>query len=58
MTIEKNEKTYSIRENMKSWTVSIKLNSLSVTYNVSKSDCPTFDELKAYVAKIICFKEA
>lgn len=51
MTIEKNEKTYSVRENMKSWTVSIKLNSLSVTYNVSKSDCLTFDELKAYVAQ-------
>ena len=51
MTIEKNEKTYSVRENMKSWTVSIKLNSLSVTYNVSKSDCPPFDELKAYVAQ-------
>lgn len=58
MAIEKNEKTYSVRENMKSWTVSIKLNSLSVTYNVSKSDCSTFDELKAYVAQIICFKEA
>lgn len=51
MTIERNEKTYSVRENMKSWTVSIKLNSLSVTYNMSKSDCPTFDELKAYVAQ-------
>lgn len=51
MTIEKNEKTYSVHENMKFWTVSIKLNSLSVTYNMSKLDCSTFDELKAYVAQ-------
>lgn len=51
MTIEKNGKVYAVRENNKSWTVSIKYGHIDVNYNVQKADCPTFDDLKAFVAE-------
>ena len=47
MTIEKNGKTYKVAENAKSWTVSI-LSDCNVT---AKSDCPTFDDVKAFIAE-------
>lgn len=49
MTITKNDKTYAIRENEKSWTLSICLGRVPVTYNVKKIDCPTIEDLKAFV---------
>ena len=50
MTIEKNGKTYTTKENKTSWTVSTMIGRVDVTYSVPKVDCPTFDALKAYVA--------
>ena len=50
MTIEKNGKIYTAKENKTSWTVSTTLGRVDVTYNVPKADCPTFDALQAYVA--------
>lgn len=50
MTIEKNDKTYKVKENKASWTVSTTIGCVDVTYNVPKADCPTIDALKAYVA--------
>ncbi len=49
MTIEKNGKIYTAKENKASWTVSTKIGHIDVVYNVPKDDCPTFDALKAYV---------
>ncbi len=49
MIIEKNSKTYTTRENKASWTVSITIGSVDITYNVPKADCPTFEALKSYV---------
>ena len=49
MTIEKNGKQYAVRENKASWTISNAIGRVSVAYNVSKKDYPTFDELKAFV---------
>lgn len=51
MTIEKNGKVYAVRENKKSWTVTIGEGRVSISANVSKDICPTFDDLKAYIAK-------
>lgn len=56
MTIEKKGKIYTIRENAKSWTVSVKIainevERVTINANVSKADCPTFDSLKAFVAE-------
>lgn len=50
MTIRKNGKTYTAKENKTSWTVSTTIGRVDVSYNVPKVDCPTFDTLKAYVA--------
>lgn len=49
MTIEKNGKIYTVRENKASWTVSTKAERVDITANVSKADCPTFETLKAFV---------
>lgn len=51
MTIEKNGKVYTVRENKNSWTVSFKFGRVSLVYNVPKADSPTFDDLKAYVVE-------
>lgn len=51
MTIEKNGKIYTVRENKASWTVSTKAERVDITANVSKADCPTLDSLKAFVAE-------
>ncbi|MDY6367028.1 MAG: hypothetical protein SPL13_00705 [Clostridia bacterium] len=49
MTIEKNGKIYKATENVSSWTVSREIGRVSVSYNIPKEDCPTFDALKSYV---------
>lgn len=49
MTIEKNGKIYTAKENKASWTVSTTIGRIDVVYNVPKVDCPTFESLKAYV---------
>lgn len=51
MTIEKSGKVYKVKENVGSWTLSAKIGSVEIAYNVPKADCPTFDDLKAYVAE-------
>lgn len=51
MNIEKNGKVYTVRENAKSWTVSTSAERVTINANVSKADCPTFDDLKAFVAE-------
>ncbi len=49
MNIEKNGKNYTAKENKTSWTVSTMIGRVDVSYSIPKSDCPTFDALKAYV---------
>ncbi len=51
MTIEKNGAVYSVKENFKSWTLLKAMGRVSVSYNISKTDCPTLDALKAHVAE-------
>lgn len=50
MTIEKNGNIYTIRENKASWTVTKAAGRVTVSANVSKADCPTFESLKAFIA--------
>lgn len=50
MIVEKNGKIYTVRENPKSWTVKIDIENVSVSYNVSKDDCKTFDELQGFIS--------
>lgn len=49
MKIEKNGNVYKVAENATSWTVSREIGRVSVSYNVPKEDCPTFDLLQKYV---------
>ena len=52
MTIKENGKTYKVTENAKSWTVSILSDcNVTATAKISKSDCPTFDDVKAFIAE-------
>ena len=51
MNIEKNGNTYSVKESATMWELSAQLGNVTVSYNVKKSDCPTFDELKQFVAE-------
>lgn len=51
MTIEKNDRVYTAKENKASWTVSRKCGHIDILYNVPKEFCPTFDELKAFVTE-------
>lgn len=49
MIINKNEKTYNVSELQNKWKVSTIINGMPVDYEVSKNDCTTFNDLKAYV---------
>lgn len=51
MTIEKRERIYNVKENKLSWSVSASIGSVTITYNVPKTDCKTFDELKEFIAE-------
>ncbi len=49
MTIIKNGKTYAVKENRKSWTVTTTIDCIDVSYNIQKVDYPTFESLQAYI---------
>ena len=55
MEIEKNGKIYSVKENKCSWTLTLKLGRVSSSYNISKNDCETFEELERYVIECEVF---
>lgn len=48
MDISINGQTYTVKENQKSWTLKHNANYITLNINVSKVDCPTFDDLKSY----------
>ncbi|MDR3263682.1 MAG: hypothetical protein LBT30_05160 [Clostridiales bacterium] len=49
MIIIKNEKNYSVFETKTKWKISIVKTELSIDYNISKKDIPTFEALKEYI---------
>lgn len=51
MKIEKNGAVYEVNESANAWTLTTKVGSVPVKYTVQKTDCPTLDELKAFVAE-------
>lgn len=51
MNIEKDGKIYTVRENQKSWTVTLTDGRVTISAKVQKADCPTFDDLKAFIAE-------
>ena len=55
MNIEKNGCIYNVKENKASWALSAKSGSVEVSYNVTKADCPTLDELEKFVLENSAF---
>lgn len=55
MNIEKNDCIYTVKESATAWELSTRIGNMPVSYNVKKSDCPTFDELKQFVAESSIF---
>ena len=51
MTVTKQGKIYTVRENKASWTVERSVERVTMSFNVPKASCPTFDDLKAYIAE-------
>ncbi len=49
MTITKGEKTFSVKENKKSWTVSRNVSGVALSVNVPKELCRDFESLAQYV---------
>ncbi len=49
MTITKGEKTFSVKENKKSWTVSRNVSGVALSINVPKELCQNFESLVQYV---------
>ena len=49
MTVEKNGKVYTVKENQSSWTASAELGGVSVKFKISKSDCPTLESLQQFI---------
>lgn len=52
MEIEKGGVTYKVKEYSKSWTLSTKTDGVTLNIKIAKTDCHTFDDLKAFFAKI------
>lgn len=51
MIIEKNGVKYYVSETTSAWMLKMVVDCVYVTYNVSKSDCSTFEKLKQFVAE-------
>lgn len=48
-TVQKNDKTYTVKECKNHWNISTEIGKLSVSYQVPKDMCATFEELKQYI---------
>ncbi len=49
MEIIKNGKAYEVKESSAKWIVKATSGIMNVSYEVSKTDCETFDDLKRYI---------
>jgi hypothetical protein len=52
MKIEKDGKIFNVTEQAKSWTVSlVDSGNFDASAKITKADCPTFEDLKAFIAE-------
>lgn len=49
MKLEKNGKTYEVIENSKKWVINAMAGKVVLKYEISKTDCETYEELKQYM---------
>lgn len=50
MIIEKNGVIYSVKDTASAWVLKMIIDGVDVTYNAPKTDFPTFEALKEFVA--------
>lgn len=55
MEIEKNGQIYVVTETEKGWVLKLELSGVSAAIQVSKVDCPTFEELRQFVFESATF---
>ena len=48
-TVQKDDKTYTVKECKNHWNVSATIGKLSISYQVPKDICKTIEELKQYI---------
>lgn len=51
MTVEKNGILYEVIEKAQKWTLVNKGDGVTIKFTIKKTDCPTADDLKAFVAE-------
>lgn len=49
MNIEINGKNYTVRETDAKWVIKVEMGKLTTSYEVSKKDCATPDELRQFL---------
>ncbi len=49
MEILKNGKTYEVKETSAKWIIKATSGIMDISYDISKKDCETFEDLKKYV---------
>jgi hypothetical protein len=49
MKIDVNGKSYDVADNSKTWSLKSTDDKLSIEYQVSKSNCPTLDDLQLFI---------
>ena len=55
MKIEKNGNIFFVKENEKSWTIERKEGKLTISYNVPKEECATWEALVRFVSESEAF---
>lgn len=50
MTVEKNGKSYEVTETATKWQLKTGEGKVKLSYEVSKDDCATLEELRQYIA--------
>lgn len=49
MKIEKNGREYPVKEKATEWEIFVQTGSLTTSYRVKKTDCPTFEQLLMFL---------
>lgn len=57
MTIIRDERQYNVTETTTKWVIKVLEGKVSLKYEISKQDCPTFEDLQNFVSENKLFEE-
>lgn len=57
MTIIKDDRQYNVAETTTKWVIKVLEGKVSLKYEISKKDCPTFEDLQNFVNENNLFEE-